>query len=322
MDTVSVVIPIYNQADLVGRVIESLVANTRHPHEVIIVDDGSTDDVESSIEPYKETLPFALRLLTVPHAGPGRARQAGWQAAQSDVVAFTDADAVPSCDWLERGMQEFTGQNVGGVEGAVESGGAATIFTHQVHNYFGRQFMTANMFYRRSVIEEVGGFKSPYREDSDLAFSVLEAGYRIVFVRDVVVFHPSRQETWRFYFSKANRKRYEGLLFRNHPQVAPQYIPRFQPTELLIIFGELMVLLGLALGPWSLVIGLLSLLVGLPKRLADWLDGRQYSARDYMIAWLMTLILVPVEFYYHWLGILRPPPVPQELRQPAVKLSE
>ncbi|WP_053960271.1 glycosyltransferase family 2 protein [Sulfobacillus thermosulfidooxidans] len=321
VESVSVVIPIYNQAHLVARTIESLAANTRQPDEIIIVDDGSTDDVQEAIRSFQTNSPLTIRLLKVPHGGPGRAREAGWKAARGNIVAFTDADAVPARDWLEQGLKGFTDERVGGVEGAVESSGNATIFTHQVHNRFGRQFMTANMFYRRSVIEAVGGFKSPYREDSDLAFSVLGAGYRIIFVRDAVVFHPPRQESWRFYFSKAHRKRYEGFLFRNHPDIAPQYLPRFQPTELFIILGELLSLLSLWLGSWALILGLLSLLIGLPKRLADWLDGRKYNARDYLIAWILTLLLVPVEFYYHWLGILKPPPIPQELRKSTAKVE-
>ncbi|PSR38111.1 MAG: hypothetical protein C7B44_00460 [Sulfobacillus thermosulfidooxidans] len=316
MIAVSVVIPIYNQAHLVGRTIEAIRANSLQPIEVIIVDDGSSDDVRSIILAYESLTAFPLRLLEVNHGGPGRARDAGWREAIGEIVAFTDADAVPDRHWLENGVQAFSSPDVGAVEGAVESGGGKpTIFTHQVRNRFGRQFMTANMFYRRSVIAEVGGFKSPYREDSDLAFSVLDAGYEIVFVPTSVVIHPPRQENWRFYFAKANRKRFEGLLFRNHPETAPQYIPRFQPTELLIITGELLALLSVVWGSWSLAAGLLLLALGMPKRLADWLGDREYNSREYLWAWLMTLILVPVEAYYHWTGIIKPPAVHKDLRR-------
>jgi hypothetical protein len=308
METISVVIPIYNQSNLIGWTLEALMANSLQPQEVIIVDDGSSDNVQSIVTAFESRAPFTLRLLSVIHGGPGAARDAGWRAAEGEIVAFTDADAIPDRLWLEWGLKGFSSPKVGGVEGQVEGGDMPPkILTHQVKNPYGGQFMTANMFYRRSVIAKVGGFKSPYREDSDLAFSVLEAGYDIVFSRNARVIHPPREESWRFYFSKANRKRFEALLFRNHPQIAPQYLPRFQPTELLIISSELMVLLSLILGVWFLAGGLFLLAIGLPKRLADWLDGRQYSSREYLIAWLVTLVLVPVEAYHHWMGVLKPP---------------
>lgn len=307
MLSVSVVIPVYNQADLVGRAIQAVCQGNEKPIEVIIVNDGSIDRIYEAVEREGGTGSVPVRLMDVPHGGPGRARDAGWRAAVGDVVAFTDADAVPDRDWIHTGLAGFTNEQIGAVEGAVITTGVPRVFTHQVKNLSGGRFMTANMFYRRRVINEVGGFKSRYREDSDLAFSVLEHGYEIKFVAESVVLHPPREERWNFYFEKANRKRFEALLFRNHPETAARYIPRFQPTELLIIFGELLCILAIFLGVWSLVAGLALLALGLPKRVAAWLDGRQYSGREYLAVWMMTLALVPVEAYYHWSGKLRPP---------------
>lgn len=303
----SVVIPVYNQADLIGRAVDAVRRGSVAPREIIIVNDGSTDGLHEAVKPLLAENPIPVHLIDMPHGGPGRARDAGWRAAAGEVVAFTDADAEPDQDWIHWGLRGFTTDKVGGVEGRVVSNGTPTVFTHQVHNQFGGHFMTANMFYRRSVIEQVGGFKSRYREDSDLAFSVLEAGYEIPFASAAVVAHPPRQERWNFYFKKANRKRFEALLFRNHPTIAPRYLPRFQPTEMLILAGELLVILSLWLGVWSLAAGLFLLAVGLPKRIAAWLDGRTYGARDYLIVWVLTLGLVPVEAYYHWAGVLNPP---------------
>lgn len=307
MLSVSVVIPVYNQADLIGRTLRAVCQGRLTPQEILVVDDGSSDDLASAIASVQAETRIPIEVITVPHGGPGRARDAGWRRASGDVVAFTDADAVPDPDWLANGVAGFSSDRVGAVEGKVLTSGVPRIFTHQVKNLTGGRFMTANMIYRRQVIDAVGGFKSRYREDSDLAFSVLEHGYEIVFVPDSVVMHPPREETWRFYFEKANRKRFEALLFRNHPDMAPRYLPRFQPTELLVLAGEILALLAVVLGPWSLVAGLVLLALGLPKRIAAWLDGRQYSGRDYLLVWVLTLFLVPVEAYYHWSGVLYPP---------------
>lgn len=307
MLSVSVVIPVYNQASLIGRTLVCILKGSVAPLEIIVVNDGSKDRLDEAVDPIRREALTPVRVVNVPHGGPGRARDAGWRQALGDVVAFTDADAEPDLDWIQSAIQGFNADDIGAVEGKVVSSGVPRVFTHQVKNLTGGRFMTANMFYRREVIERVGGFKSRYREDSDLAFSVLEAGYTIKFVADSVVFHPPREERWSFYFEKANRKRFEALLFKNHPQVAPLYIPRVQPTELLVVGGELLSVLAIFLGTWSLTAGLVLLLVGLPKRIAAWLDGRQYSGREYLMVWAMTLILVPVEAYYHWWGRLRPP---------------
>ncbi len=307
MLSVSVVIPVYNQAALIGRALAAILRGSVTPLEVIVVNDGSNDLLDEAVDPIRRETLTPIRVVNVPHGGPGRARDVGWREALGGVVAFTDADAEPDPDWIQSAMEGFDADSIGAIEGKVVSSGVPRIFTHQVKNLTGGRFMTANMFYRRDVIEQVGGFKSRYREDSDLAFSVLEAGYTIKFIADSVVFHPPREERWSFYFEKANRKRFEALLFKNHPQVAPLYIPRVQPTELLIIGGEILSVLAIFLGAWSLTAGLVLLLIGLPKRIAAWLDGRQYSGREYLIVWAMTLVLVPVEAYYHWSGRLRPP---------------
>lgn len=307
MLSVSVVIPVYNQADLIGRTISACCQGRVLPCEVIIVNDGSTDDLRSAVAAVKDLQAVDIRVIDTAHGGPGRARDAGWRAASGDIIAFTDADAIPEPEWIAAALTGFTTDAIGAVEGKVVTSGVPRIFTHQVKNISGGRFMTANMFYRRAVIAEVGGFKSRYREDSDLAFSVLERGYAIPFVADCVVVHPPRQERWNFYFHKASRKRFEAVLFRNHPEIARRYLTRWQPTELLVVGGEVLCLLGIVLGVRSVVAGFAFLALGLPKRIAAWLDGRTYSGRDYLIVWVLTLMLVPVEAFYHWWGVVLPP---------------
>jgi glycosyltransferase involved in cell wall biosynthesis len=309
--TVSVVIPVYNQAESITRTLEAVASQTVVPHEIIVVDDASTDGSADIAERAGDYLGVRFQVIRRErNRGPGAARESGWRAATGDIIAFTDADAAPYPEWLEAALPHFAKETVGAVEGRITAIGdeAPTIYTHQVKNLYGGHFMTANMLYRRSVIEEVGGFKSRFREDSDLAFSVLGAGYDIVFEPRSVVEHPPRQENLRFYFKKANRRRFEGLLLRRHPVIGPRYIHRLQPTDITIMIGELALVLGLVLWQfWLVSVGLAFLLVGLPKRMIAWLDGRQYGYREYLVVLGMSLILVPVEAYYRWSGLLFPP---------------
>lgn len=85
---VSAVIPTYNRAHLVTRAIRSALAALSPGDEVVVVDDGSTDDTAAAVEAFGP----AVRLLRRPHEGAGAARNAGLAAAHGSLVAFLDSD--------------------------------------------------------------------------------------------------------------------------------------------------------------------------------------------------------------------------------------
>ena len=85
---VSVVIPTYNRATLVGRAISSVLRQCRQGDEVIVVDDGSTDGTEESLAPYRDKIVY----IQVPNGGSGRARNIGVRMARNPLLAFLDSD--------------------------------------------------------------------------------------------------------------------------------------------------------------------------------------------------------------------------------------
>lgn len=85
---VSVIIPTYNRARLVVEAVESVLAQTYHNLEVIIVDDGSTDDTLERLEPYRSN----ISIVTTNHGGAAHARNAGMKVADGKYVAFLDSD--------------------------------------------------------------------------------------------------------------------------------------------------------------------------------------------------------------------------------------
>jgi hypothetical protein len=88
--TISVVIPAFEAAATIGETVDSVLAQTSAPHEVIVVDDGSTDALDDALAPYGD----AVRLLRLPHRGVAAARNAGTEAASGDFVLVVDADDV------------------------------------------------------------------------------------------------------------------------------------------------------------------------------------------------------------------------------------
>jgi glycosyltransferase involved in cell wall biosynthesis len=120
---VSVVIPTRNRRDLTLRAVGSALAQTRPPQEVIVVDDGSTDDTRASLEAAGDR---RVRVVTLDRPqGPAAARNAGIDATRGEYVAFLDSDDTWLPHKLAAQMALFAGQDVGFVYGDVlrEHGG-------------------------------------------------------------------------------------------------------------------------------------------------------------------------------------------------------
>lgn len=85
---ISVVIPAYNAADTVGAAIESCLQQTAPPFEIIVVDDGSSDETAKIATQYQQ-----IRFISLSeNAGPSAARNKGWNLATGDIIAFLDSD--------------------------------------------------------------------------------------------------------------------------------------------------------------------------------------------------------------------------------------
>ena len=88
--TFSVVLPVYQGAETIGEAIESVLAQEPPPLEVIVADDGSSDDLDRALAPFGDRVTIVRR----PHRGVAAARNAGWRVAAGDFVLFWDADDV------------------------------------------------------------------------------------------------------------------------------------------------------------------------------------------------------------------------------------
>jgi glycosyltransferase involved in cell wall biosynthesis len=96
--TVSVIIPAYMSARTIGRALDSVLAQTRLPEEVLVVDDGSTDALLAALAPYRGR----VILIRKPNGGAASARNLGIERSSGSVIAFLDAD-----DYWEPGKLEL-----------------------------------------------------------------------------------------------------------------------------------------------------------------------------------------------------------------------
>jgi glycosyltransferase involved in cell wall biosynthesis len=105
---VSVVIATYNRSQLLPRLFSALNNQTLPDDEleVVIVDDGSTDDTPRILAELARSSRVPVRLLRQsPNAGPAKARNRGANEAKGGIIAFTDDDCVPTADWLRAGLE-------------------------------------------------------------------------------------------------------------------------------------------------------------------------------------------------------------------------
>ncbi len=99
---ISVIIPVFNEENVIGLCLTSLVKQTREC-EIIIVDDGSTDSSKFKVHSSKSHLKLdKLILIDQIHQGPGAARNAGVRHANGDILVFVDADMTFASDFLEQ----------------------------------------------------------------------------------------------------------------------------------------------------------------------------------------------------------------------------
>ncbi len=102
MTTTSVIIPAYNRAALIGATLDSVLAQNHPVSEVLVVDDGSTDNTREVVREYETRSQGIIRLIEQKNAGPSVARNHGLSLCKGDYVAFLDADDL----WLPTKIQK------------------------------------------------------------------------------------------------------------------------------------------------------------------------------------------------------------------------
>src|ERR1044071_1274968 len=91
-DLVSTIIPVYNRAGMLREAVESVLAQAYRPIEIIVVNDGSTDDTRCVAEALAATNLNEIRVIHQGNVGPGLAREAGRQAARGEFIQYLDSD--------------------------------------------------------------------------------------------------------------------------------------------------------------------------------------------------------------------------------------
>jgi glycosyltransferase involved in cell wall biosynthesis len=164
----SVIIPAYNCAAFLPKTLESVFAQTCSDFEVILVDDGSTDDIQAAIEPYLSRVKY----IRQQNKGLPAARNTGIREAQGEFIALLDGDDSWAPEKLEKELPRFTDSKVGIVYSDFSVRYADGRFQHSyltdrplaseghiLENYIRSRFLfPSTMVIRRRCFDEFGGF--------------------------------------------------------------------------------------------------------------------------------------------------------------------
>ncbi len=228
---VSVVIPAYNASQTIGECLTALAEQTvpHSAYEVIVVDDGSTDDTAAIAARH------GARVLRQDNSGPAAARNRGIDAACGEVILFTDADCAPASDWIERMLAPLADPEITGSKGAYRTRQRSLAARFIQIEYEDRYDHTARhpyidfvdtyaAAYRRDALLASGGFSTRFPfasvEDQELSFRMARAGHKMLFNPKAVVYH-RHPEGWVHYARRKFKIGYwKTLVLRWHPDKA------------------------------------------------------------------------------------------------------
>jgi glycosyltransferase involved in cell wall biosynthesis len=260
---VSVVIPTYNRLPILRRCLEALeqqrIAPPLDRYEVVLVDDGSTDDTVDWLDAHATAFPH-LRLIRQDHLGPAEGRNRGVEEARGDVIVFIDSDLVVTPTFLvshARALQhdwQQRGDRLSFTYGAVINTANfenPTAESHKPTDHSWAYFATGNVAIDRDVLERSGLFDTSFRlygwEDLELGERLRQMGVRLVRCPEAVGYHwhppLSLEQIPQLVRIERERARMGLVFYRKHPTLRVRFIIQF--TWLHLLLWEILTLGGL-----------------------------------------------------------------------------
>lgn len=286
----SIVIPAYNAENTISNLIE-VCLNQSVKSEIIIVDDGSTDDTAKVIKKYP------VKYIYQENTGPAAARNAGSKAASGEIVCFTDSDCIPENNWVEKIVNKYTSDQIGGVGGSYDIANKDALLAKCIHEEIVQRHMRTssetdylgsfNLSYRKKVLEETGGFDESFRhasgEDNELSYRVKKAGYKLIFDKDIEVSHYHQTNLLKYLKEQYRHGYWRMKLYRLHPDMTKGdsyagILDFVQPPLAMVIAGTVIIsFFYKLLFSAAVLFAVLLLALQLPVTLTAVIRNKQYS---------------------------------------------
>ena len=200
---VSIIIPVYNEGKIIRKVIESLLRQRYSNFEIIVVNDGSTDDTREIVESMVGYQPgrsseVKVTLINKENSGKANSLNAGINCSEADYILCMDGDSQLSENCLRKALRHFVNDEIGAVAGNVKVQNRGTFLTDlQALEYIEGLNMARSAqsyiklvniipgpvgIFRRTAIEGAGMYTSDtFAEDADLTLRIMAKGWKIIY---------------------------------------------------------------------------------------------------------------------------------------------
>jgi glycosyltransferase involved in cell wall biosynthesis len=226
---ISVICPCFNHARYVEEMVASVKAQTLRNYEVVIVDDGSTDETAAVLDRFEEE---TLTVIHTPNRGPSAARNTAIAAAKAPIIFNLDADDKIAPTLLEKALAVFNADpGLGIVHSEVRFFGARTGRFH-LPPYSLPAMLTSNVihstaFFRKDDWRAVGGYSEAFAhglEDYDFWLSLIELGRNVYKISEELIFYRKYERLKASRSGRLRRSREHSIdtmltIFRRHEKL-------------------------------------------------------------------------------------------------------
>jgi glycosyltransferase involved in cell wall biosynthesis len=248
----SVIIPTYNAEKIIKPVINALLSQqTKKTFEIIVVDDGSSDETAQEVKKIKSK---KLVYLHQKNTGPAKARNAGAKCAKGKIILFIDSDCVAEKAWLTEMLKPFNDKRVSAVQGAYKTKQkelTARFGQIEIENRYEKMNKAQEIdwvgsysaAYDKKVYDSLGGFDESFPiasgEDPELSYKVHERGGKIVFNPKAIVYHTHPASLGKYLKVKFFRAFYRPKMYSKHKakMLKDSYTPQSLKLQILCFYA-------------------------------------------------------------------------------------
>jgi len=303
--SVSIIIPSYNASSNLERLVISLNSQTIKPCEIIVIDDGSTDNTTKTINHLKKKYKL-LKYFKQKNSGPAVARNNGAKKTKGNLILFTDSDCVPDKNWIKEMTSPFEQKGVVGVQGAYKTKQTPLIARFgqiEIEQRYDRMINQKEIDwigsysagFKRKNFLELGGYDESFPiasgEDPEFSFRLAKNGGKLIFNPNAIVFHTHPSKLMKYLKTKFFRAYYRPKMYSKHKEkiITDSYTPQLLKIQIILVGLTLLSLLLINFNITSILI-LIFLITMIPFFMFAWKKDKLVAIASPIIVFLRSLV--------------------------------
>jgi len=220
-NSISAVVTAYNKQSTIAKTLESLLSQPAEFKEIIVIDDGSTDNSAEIIKEFADKHKN-IKYIFQSNQGVSGSSNTGLSMANTNLVALLDGDVSLDKDWLSKLKPYFENKEIGAVSGLTKTMNPKNLWAalagynveyrqSKIKGEFVDHLSTTNVIYRKQVLDKIGLFDPEFRygQDNEISYRILAAGYKLILSKKTFCLH-----FWPESFMGFMKQRMHGALAR------------------------------------------------------------------------------------------------------------